>query len=415
MTVRPMSAEFRALHARPQPSIQAVREAQSQAANVPPRRAPVQSFETADSMVAELQPTEPVFCIKPATLREQARRYAAFPGRTLYAVKCNPHPLVLETLFDAGVTDFDVASIDEIRLIDGLFGKAGGQFFNNPAKSRPALRLASEQFGLRFYTVDCQDELEKVLDEARAVDDLIIAVRLATPSRDARYVLSTKFGASAPDATRLLRLIHGHGIKAGISFHVGSQCLAPQAFSAAVALAGKVVAQAGVPVSVLNVGGGFPAPYPGDQPASLETFFSHVIHARRSLRLAPGCILLCEPGRSLVATAGSVVLQVVMRRDRSLYLNDGVFGTLQELGHPKERRPVRLMPWGRHGRADLAEFKVYGPTCDSNDVLGAPFLLPDDVREGDRIEVGMMGAYSLSMRTSFNGFYTDRIVALTGT
>ncbi len=370
------------------------------------------SFPSVDAVVAELRPTDPVFCLRPAELREQARRYKSFPGRTLYAVKCNPHPFVLRTLFDAGVTDFDVASIEEVRLIGGLFGKAAGQFFNNPAKSRPAVREASEAFGIRFYTVDCEEEIDKVLTEARRGDDLIVAVRLATASRDARYVLSTKFGAQPAEAARLLGLIHRRGVKAGISFHVGSQCLAPNAFGNAVALAGKVVAKAGVPVSVLNVGGGFPAPYPGDQPAALDTYLSHIIHARRDLALAPGCMLMCEPGRSLVATAGTVIVQVVMRRDRSLYLNDGVFGTLQELGHPKERRPVRLLPASPRPRGGLAEFKVYGPTCDSNDVLGASFVLPDDVRAGDWVEVGMMGAYSLSMRTRFNGFFADRIVSL---
>ena len=86
---------------------------------------------------------------------------------------------------------------------------------------------------------------------------------------------------------------------------------------------------------------------------------------------------------------------------------------LQELGHPKERRPTRVIRKAGSPSSRLAQFKVYGPTCNSNDVLGAPFLLPEDVREGDWIEVGMMGAYSLSMRTRFNGFHTDKIVAVT--
>jgi ornithine decarboxylase len=113
-----------------------------------------------------------------------------------------------------------------------------------------------------------------------------------------------------------------------------------------------------------------------------------------------------------VATAGTAVLQVVVRRGNSIFLNDGVFGTLQELGNPKERRSARLIRIGGAASARMASFKVYGPTCDSNDVLGAPFLLPEDVREGDWIEIGMMGAYSLSMRTRFNGFHTDQVVAL---
>ena len=343
MTMNPASTHFQAVPNTANGYFDRVRMALPRIARTRPTRTGLTAYQSVESVIEDLQPSNPVFCIRPKELREFVKRFEPFPGRTLYAVKCNAHPLVLETLFDAGVTDFDVASLDEIRLVDGLFGKAAGQFFNNPAKSRPAVRLASEDFGIRFYTVDCVEELEKVLEETRRGDDVIIAVRLATPAKEARYVLSTKFGAQPDEAARILNIIRGCGLKAGISFHVGSQCLAPQSFSAAVTLAGRVVSNAGVPISVLNIGGGFPAAYPGDKPPGLETYFSHIIRSWRSLHLPPGCMLLCEPGRSLVATAGTVILQVVMRRDRSLYLNDGVFGTLQELGHPKERRPVRFV------------------------------------------------------------------------
>ena len=370
-------------------------------------------FQSVDAVVQELEPTDPVFCIHPAELRAAARRFRAFPGRVLYAVKCNPHPAVLETLFEAGVRDFDVASVDEIKLIHDLFGGRAGQYFNNPAKTRPAIRIASKDHQIRFYTVDCEGEIDKILEEAERDSDLIIAVRLATQSGDARYTLSTKFGAAPADAARMLQKIGRAGVKAGISFHVGSQCLSPSAFENAIDLVGSVARKARVPLHVLNVGGGFPAPYPGDNPKTIEHYFSRIVLGRRKLDLPSGCILLGEPGRSLVATAGTAVLQVVVRRGDAVFLNDGVFGTLQELGHPKERRPTRLIRKAGSPSSRLAQFKVYGPTCDSNDVLGAPFLLPEDVREGDWIEVGMMGAYSLSMRTRFNGFHTDRIVAVT--
>ncbi|MDW6022341.1 type III PLP-dependent enzyme [Mesorhizobium sp. BAC0120] len=371
------------------------------------------NFPSVDAVVQELEPSEPVFCIHPSELRAAARRFRAFPGRVLYAVKCNPHPAVLETLFDEGITDFDVASLDEIKLIHGLFGGKAGQYFNNPAKTRPAIRIASQEHQIRFYTVDCEGEIDKILEEAERDSDLVIAVRLATQSGDARYALSTKFGAAPADAVRLLQKIGQAGVRAGISFHVGSQCLSPSAFEKAIELMGSVARKARVPLHVLNVGGGFPAPYPGDDPKTIEHYFSRIVIGRRKLDLPSGCLLLCEPGRSLVATAGTAVLQVVVRRGDCVFLNDGVFGTLQELGHPKERRPTRVIRKVGSLSARLAQFKVYGPTCDSNDVLGAPFLLPADVREGDWIEVGMMGAYSLSMRTRFNGFHADKIVAVT--
>lgn len=195
---------------------------------------------------------------------------------------------------------------------------------------------------------------------------------------------------------------------------VGSQCLSPGAFGKAMSISGSVARKAGVPISVLNVGGGFPAPYPGDKIATLQTYFSHVIHGRQTLDLAPGYMLLCEPGRALVATSGTLIVQVMVRRGNCLHLNDGIFGTLQELGHSGEKRPVRLIRNGERVEKKPSDFKVFGPTCDSNDTLGAPFTLPDDIREGDWIEVGMMGAYSLAMRTSFNGFRTDKIVRLSG-
>jgi ornithine decarboxylase len=370
-------------------------------------------YRSVDELVEALRPAEPVFCLRPAELRRMAARFvASFPGRALYAVKCNPHPLVLRTLYDAGVRDFDVASLEEIALVDGLFGKAAGVFFNNPAKSRAAIRAAGGTYGVRFYTVDHASELGKVLDEARREDDPVVAVRLATRSRDARYALSTKFGAEPEEAAALLGAVHRAGLRAGLSFHVGSQCLAPEAFAAALAACGDVVRRAGAPLALLNVGGGFPAPYPGDEAAHLERYFAAVILGRRGLRLPPGCLLLCEPGRSLVATAGSVVAQVLLRKDRRLYLNDGVFGNLHELRHPKERRPARLVRPGRPASPRLADFRIYGPTCDSDDVAAAPLGLPEDVAEGDWVEVGMMGAYSLALRTRFNGFFAQTVASI---
>ncbi|MEM8572042.1 MAG: type III PLP-dependent enzyme [Pseudomonadota bacterium] len=375
---------------------------------------PLEAFASIEEIIEEYQPTEPIFCIDPFEIRTAVSRFLSFPGRPLYAVKCNAHPFVLDTLFEAGIRDFDVASLGEIEQIERQFGKAAGLYFNNPAKSRPSIRRASQVYGVRFYTADCMDEVDKILDEADLRDELIIAVRLATPGRNARYVLSTKFGAPPDDAAKILKYVYERGVKAGISFHVGSQCLSPGAFGRAMSISGSVARKAGVPISVLNVGGGFPAPYPGDKIASLRTYFSHVIHGRQTLDLAPGYMLLCEPGRSLVATSGTLIVQVMVRRGQNLHLNDGVFGTLQELGHPSEHRPLRLIRNGERPEKKPADFRIFGPTCDSNDALGAPFSLPEDIREGDWIEIGMMGAYSLSMRTQFNGFHTEKIVRLSG-
>lgn len=369
-------------------------------------------YFSVDALVDELQPSAPIFCIHPATIRRNVERFSAFPGRALYAVKCNPHPFVLETLYEAGIRDFDVASLREIELVESLFGKAAGMFFNNPSKGRAAIKAASANYGIRFYTIDHRSELDKLLEEANRDDDLVVAVRLSNSSKNARYALSTKFGAPPEEAVELLRAVDRAGFQAGLSFHVGSQCLAPAAFGEALATCGNVIRKAGVPIGVLNVGGGFPAPYPGDEPAVLDHYFAAAIFGYQALRLPPGCLLFCEPGRSLVATAASVLTQVLLRKDRTVYLNDGIFGSLQELRHPKERRPARLIRASGAVSNRTGQFRVFGPTCDSDDVLGAPLVLPDDVQEGDWIEIGMMGAYSLAMQTQFNGFAVENIVAV---
>jgi ornithine decarboxylase len=370
-------------------------------------------FGTVDEAVAELRPSDPLFCVRPTELRRLAGRFVGgFPGRVLYAVKCNPHSVVLRTLYDAGIRDFDVASLDEIALVDGLLGRGAGLFFNNPAKARTAIRDASRRYGVRFYTADHASEVDKIVEETRREDDPVVAVRFSTRPRDARYALSTKFGAPPDEAVRLLRAVHRAGLGVGLAFHVGSQCLAPDAFTAALATCGQVIREAAVPVSVLNVGGGFPAPYPGDDVPHLEHYLGAVMLGHRRLGLPSNTLLLCEPGRSLVATAASVVVQVLVRKDRSLYVSDGIFGSLQELRHPKERRPARLVRPGRSAAGAPAEFTVFGPTCDSDDVLAAPLLLPEDTREGDWIEIGIMGAYSLALRTRSNGFSAHTVVAI---
>lgn len=264
-----------------------------------PSAANLESYASIEDIIEELQPTEPVFCIDPFEIRAAVARFLSFPGRPLYAVKCNSHPFVLETLFDAGIRDFDVASLGEIEQIEGLFGKAAGLYFNNPAKTRPAIRKASTEYGVRFYTADCIEEVDKILEEADLSDELIVAVRLHTPGRNARYVLSTKFGAPPDEAVKILKYIHKRGVKAGISFHVGSQCLSPGAFGKAMSISGSVARKAGVPISVLNVGGGFPAPYPGDKIATLQTYFSHVIHgARPSISRRATCFSANPAARS---------------------------------------------------------------------------------------------------------------------
>jgi ornithine decarboxylase len=361
----------------------------------------------ADDVVASFRPTEPLICLRPATLAASARAFvAAFPGQTMYAVKCNPDPTVLRALWDGGVRHFDCASIAEVELIRGLF-PAAGIYFMHPVKSRAAIADAYRMHDVRCFVLDSAVELEKILAEAGRADDLDLVVRLALPPLGAVSDLSAKFGAPHDEAVALLRAARPHALRLGVSFHVGSQCLDPLAWRQAIALAGAVIEEAGVAVDVLDVGGGFPVAYPGMVPLPLGAFMAEIEAGVDSLNLPMRPLLWAEPGRALVAAGASVVVQVHGRRGDALYINDGVFGSLSDAGAPGFRYPARLL---RPTEAPERDFAFWGPTCDSNDYMRGPFVLPADTREGDWIEIGQLGAYSTALRTAFNGFDRARVV-----
>ena len=353
-----------------------------------------------DDLVATLRPQEPLTCLREAELHGNAAAFTAgFPGITMYAVKCNPDPAVLQALWDGGVRHFDCASLPEVAQVARLFPLAEIHFMH-PVKSRRAIAHSYAVHGVRDFVVDSLTELQKVLAETGAPDDLGLVIRLALPAGPARCDLSGKFGAWPVEAAALLRAARPHARTLGISFHVGSQCLEPLAWRRAIRLAGETIRAAGVRVDVLDVGGGFPVAYPGQVPPPLGAFFAEIEAGVEDLNM-PGLALWAEPGRVLVASGTSVVVQVQLARGHALYINDGVFGSLSDAGPPGFRYPTRLL---RASEAPEAAFTFFGPTCDSNDVMAGPFMLPDDVREGDWVEIGQLGAYGACLRTAFNGF-----------
>jgi len=360
--------------------------------------------QSVDALVARLRPEEPVHCLRPGVIEGAARAFvASFPGRTLYAVKCNPEPAVLRALWRGGVRHFDCASIAEVRLVRSMFADASIHFMH-PVKARSAIREAWGRHGVRDFVLDSAEELAKVLEETGEGRGLVI--RLALPKGGAMYDLSGKFGAAPEEAVALLRAARPHAARLGVSFHVGSQCLEPAAYARAVALAARVIREAGVAVEVLDVGGGYPVAYPDVVPPPLGAFTTAVAIAVAEEGLS-GLELWAEPGRALVAGGTSVVLQVQRRRGETLFVNDGVYGALSDAGVPGWRFPVRLI---RDSAEPAVPFAFYGPTCDSADHMKGPFLLPADVREGDWIEVGQLGAYGAALRTAFNGFDRAAIV-----
>ncbi len=365
-----------------------------------------------DDLVAMLRPEEPLTCLRQAALRANAAEFTAgFPGITMYAVKCNPDPAVLQALWDGGVRHFDCASLPEVERVAGLFPDAEIHFMH-PVKSRRAIAKSYAQHGVRDFVIDSATELAKVLEEtgapAHGTHDLGLIIRLALPAGPAKSDLSGKFGAWAAEAADLLRAARPRARTLGVSFHVGSQCLEPLAWRRAIQLAGDTIRAAGVRVDVLDIGGGFPVAYPDQTPPPLGAFFAEIEASVDALNL-PGLALWAEPGRALVANGTSVVVQVQLRRGHALYINDGVFGSLSDAGPPGFRYPTRLL---RATDAADADFTFFGPTCDSNDVMAGPFVLPDDVAEGDWVEIGQLGAYGAALRTGFNGFGEGRSVGV---
>jgi len=385
--------------------------AQNHAAVAPPHRhpplhiAPPGPAPSVAEVVARLRPEEPLHCIRPASIAAAARSFVqSFAGDVLYAVKCNPEPAVLRALWDGGIRHFDCASIAEVALVRRLFPEAAIHFMH-PVKSRSAIRESWQLHGVQDFVFDSAAELQKILTEIPTRDVAPgLFVRLALPRFVAAIDLSTKFGADFETAAALLRAARVHAGRLGVAFHVGSQCMDPQAWREAIALAGAVIRAADVPVDVIDVGGGFPVAYPEIDPPPLASFMAE-IHAAFDLLAMPGARLWAEPGRALVAGGGSVVVQVQLRKGHMLYVNDGVFGSLSDAGALGFRFPARLIrPNAPITQATDTAFSLFGPTCDSSDIMRGPFMLPEDVAEGDWIDIGQLGAYGACLRTAFNGF-----------
>ncbi|WP_043363627.1 type III PLP-dependent enzyme [Belnapia sp. F-4-1] len=370
------------------------------------------ALPSVDALVAVERPEEPMHCLRPAAIAEASAGFVAgFPGEVLYAVKCNPEPAVLRAVWEGGVRHFDCASANEVTLVRTMFPEAGIHFMH-PIKARGAIRAAWGEHGVRDFVLDSAAELDKILTEtgAGAEEGLGLFIRLGLPKGTAMLDLSGKFGAEPDEAVVLLRAARPHAARLGLCFHVGSQMMDPLAWRQAMALAGEVIREAGVPVEVIDVGGGFPVAYPGIEPPPLGAFFAEIEASFEALAL-PGAVLWAEPGRALVAGGGSVVVQVQGRRGRDLYLNDGVYGALSDAGVPGFTFPVRLIrPEGLAAAAAEEDFVFFGPTCDSADRMKGPFPLPADIREGDWIEIGQLGAYGACLRTAFNGFDRARLV-----
>jgi ornithine decarboxylase len=326
-----------------------------------------------------------------------------FKDDVFYAVKANPSPWVIKTLAREGVRSFDVASVPEIELVQ-KHAPGSRLAFMHPVKSRKAISEAYFTHGVRTFSLDSQEELEKIVDATGQARDLKLMVRLSAPNHGSAYPLSGKFGVD-PEAAAPLLLAARRATQdlMGVCFHVGSQCMRPTAFQGAMSAASRALVRAGVFADVVDVGGGFPSVYPGMTPPAMEDYADSIQRGFAEMMVHETTELWCEPGRALVAESTSLLVKVELRKGDALYLNDGSYGSLFDAAHTKWPFPVKLIRDGG-SEAALKPFKFYGPTCDSLDVMPGPFWLPEDIGEGDYIEIGMLGAYGVAMTTRFNGF-----------
>jgi ornithine decarboxylase len=386
---------------------------------------PVTKYMSVQEVIETLQPDMPVYALHPQAFVRVARTFLdGFPGETMYAVKANHAIPVLDMVHAAGIRRFDVASMPEVRLVSERFPKARKNFMS-PVRIRGTAGESFRLYGVRDFALDSREELQAILSETGAASDpsiaatLVLYVRLQVPADGALLELSSKFGVSVSEAAGLVKDIIAAGAKPALTFHVGSQCLFPSSYKTALSRCGEVIAQSGAQLAAIDVGGGFPGYYQNVTVPPMEEYFETIRTGLKALNLPPDCAILCEPGRALVADGLSVITQVSMRRDHTLYINDGIYGSLNEyaLKNWPVRYPLRVYTTAPNGRirekkSRPAAFKLYGPTCDSLDVLHYLIDLPDTIASGDWIEFQKLGAYSCALRTAFNGFYPDTFVQI---
>ena len=343
---------------------------------------------------------KPILLIDLDIVRAKTRRFRAALARVRphFAVKANPDPRVLKVLIQEGA-GFEIASIAELDVLIGLGVPPAEIFYSNPMKSRAYLEYAAGK-GVEWFVVDSVEEIRKV-QSVKA--DAKLYLRIDAPNIGSDWPLAGKFGAHMNDVPELIEAaVACKADLAGVTFHVGSQCLNPENWRVGMERARKVFASmraVGLKPRLLNLGGGYPVRHVKPIP-SIEKIAEVVNHG---LRDVPQTVrLMAEPGRYLVSDAGYFVCRVIGTATRSgkrwMYWDAGVFGGVIETTEGL-RYDIQT---DRHGK--LIPWNVAGPTCDSVDVCMRDELLPEDLQEGDFIYIANAGAYTTAYASNFNGF-----------
>ena len=371
----------------------------------------MQKFKSVEDLINQLKPEKPVYCIRKHSVTKASKFFQKnFPGDVLYAVKTNPHPQIIKTLIESGIKQFDVASIEEIEQIRKFTTTAKCSYMHT-VKSPENIKEAYFKYGIKTFSLDTKEELIKIIKNTNNAKDLELFLRIAVSNEHAEIDLSKKFGALSTESLGLLRLTKQYAKRVGLSFHVGSQCMHPISYSKGIEEIGSIIKKTKIVPDYINIGGGFPTIYPDLIPQNLIEYFNVIKKSLENLNFEKMPKIICEPGRALVAESGSTIVRVNLRKKQKLYINDGTYGTLFDAGTPNIVFPAKMIKETSNKiiSKKLTAFDFFGPTCDSMDYMKGPFLLPNNIKENDYIELGQLGAYGLTFRTKFNGFYSDEI------
>lgn len=366
-------------------------------------------YADTQALIAAEAPDFPSFIFSERELRKCAQTFkAGFDGLVTYAVKANPEEHVIAILADEGLKAFDVASPAEMDLVHRLAPQAA-LHYNNPVKSRREIIAAQETYGVKSYAIDNLAELEQLAAIVTPSRDVEVTIRFKAGKARKAYDFGTKFGISENGAVDLAKVADGMGYTVSLCFHVGSQCEESYAYERHIMAAGRIARKSGIIIARLNVGGGFPAAYPSSGAPPLDRYFEAIERATKKTFGGNRPEMIVEPGRAMVTPSTSLLLRVKHTRGgRSVYVNDGAYGALMEIKFMPIVPAVRVWRGPELLKDKMKPFTLFGPTCDSYDVLDQPFDLPQSVQEDDYIEMSQMGAYTQASTTAFNGFATRK-------